>query len=269
MHPITIGTCGWSYKEWSGPFYPKGTQPGDFLRLYAERFPMVEVDSTFYGVPVPRTVEGWRDKTPAGFRFSLKVPQTITHEKVLKDCERERDEFLSVARLLGEKLFCCVLQFGFFGRKDFAGLGNFLDRLEGFLAAWPADVQLCVEVRNKTWMTAQLADVLRRHRAVWVLPDQKWMPTPAYVVGKLDVVTGPFAYVRVLGDRAAVDALTKKLDHIVIDRTDELRQTAEAIARLAKRVPVVTFVNNHYAGYAPETVRQLRAAIDELQAAPF
>jgi uncharacterized protein YecE (DUF72 family) len=123
-------------------------------------------------------------------------------------------------------------------------------------------VPVAVEVRNKPWMTPALADCLRRHTAVWVLPDQVWMPSPLSVVERLDVVTGPFAYVRLLGDREAVDALTPTLDHIVIDRGDQVAADAQAIRVLRQRVPVVAFVNNHFAGYAPETVRQLVALTD-------
>src|SRR5207249_5382198 len=107
--------------------------------------------------------------------------------------------------------------------------------------------------RNQTWMTPALADCLRRHNAAWVLPDQAWMPSPLSVAQQLDAVTGPFAYVRLLGDRAAVDALTPTLDHIVIDRGDQVREDAEAIKLLSQRVPVVAFVNNHFAGFATET----------------
>ena len=120
---------------------------------------------------------------------------------------------------------------------------------------------VAVEVRNKAWMTPALAECLVRHNAVWVLPDQAWMPSPLSVVQQLDAVTGPFAYVRLLGDREAVDALTPKLDHIVIDRAGQVADDAEAIKLLARRVPVVAFVNNHFAGYAPETARQLVALL--------
>lgn len=86
---VRIGTCGWSYKDWVGFFYPQRLKPADFLPYYAERFPVVEVDSTFYRSPSKSMVQGWRDKTPDGFAFALKVPQTITHEKVLVDCTGE------------------------------------------------------------------------------------------------------------------------------------------------------------------------------------
>ena len=120
-------------------------------------------------------------------------------------------------------------------------------------------MQLAVEVRNQTWMAPEIAACLRRHNAVWVLPDQAWMPSPLSVVERLDVVTGPFAYLRLLGDRDAVGARTKTLDHIVIDRGEQVAEDAQAIRILSQRVPVVAFVNNDYAGYAPETARQLVA----------
>jgi uncharacterized protein YecE (DUF72 family) len=121
---------------------------------------------------------------------------------------------------------------------------------------------VAVAVRDKAWMTAALGDCLRRYNAAWVLPGQVWMLTPLSVVARLDAVPGPFAYVRLLGDGEAVDALTPTLDHIVIDRGAQVAEGARAIQVLRQRVPVVAFVNNHFAGYAPETVRQLVALTD-------
>jgi uncharacterized protein YecE (DUF72 family) len=211
MNAVRIGSCGWSYGDWSGVFYPTGLTATDFLPYYSERFSIVEVDSTFYASPRPSMVQGWRDKTPDGFQFSLKVPQTITHEKCLRDCERELDEFLAAARLLGDKLLCCLLQFGYFNQAAFGDLGEFLDRLDPFLASWPDDIPVAVEIRNKWWFKAQFADCLRSHQAVWALADQAWVPSPLSLVKKLDVVTGPFGYIRLLGDRKEVDDRTKRL----------------------------------------------------------
>ena len=264
MNPVRLGTCGWSYQDWAGVFYPEGLPSGEWLSFYAERYAVVEVDSTFYRSPSRKLVEGWRDKTPAGFGFALKVPQTITHEKALVDCGKEVDSFLAAARLLEEKLLCCVLQFGYFNKAAFASLEAFLERLDPFLAVWPNDVPVAVELRNKNWMTADLVECLRRHRAVWALSDQAWMPSPLSLVKKFDTVTGPFAYLRLLGDRAEVDKRTETLDHIVIDRGAQIRADAQAIRLLSERVPVVAFVNNHFAGYSPETLRELRDELSRL-----
>ncbi len=257
MHPVQIGTCGWSYDDWCGVFYPEGLPAAEYLSYYAEKFPVAEVDSSFYRTPSLKTVQGWYAKTPPGFRFSLKVQQAITHEKVLVDCRKELNDFLTAARALEDKLACCLLQFGYFNKAACPGLEGFLERLEPFLAAWPSDVPVAVEIRNKNWMTARFADCLRKHRAAWAVADQAWVPCPLSLMKKLDIVTGPFAYLRLLGDRAEVDQKTKTLDHTVIDRTDQVRDNAEAIRLLSERVPVLAFANNHYAGYAPDTVKQL------------
>ena len=100
-HPIWIGCSGWSYADWEGPFYPEGMASGEYLEWYADRFPIVEVDSTFYRVPSKAMVKGWRERTPDGFRFVLKVPQVITHQKQLRDCEEEVDGFVTSILPLG------------------------------------------------------------------------------------------------------------------------------------------------------------------------
>lgn len=250
---VEIGCCGWSYDDWVGPFYPEGTRPGDYLALYAQRFSIVEVDSTFYGTPSRRMVEGWHERTPPGFRFSLKVPQVITHEKVLQNCDEELDGFLAAARLLGEKLHSVCLQFGYFNKGAFPSLTSFLKQLDPFLRRWPADVPVAVEIRNRAWLEAPFADCLRAHNAAMVLTVQGWMPQPAQVMERMDAVTGPFAYVRLLGDRKAIEKLTTTWNRTVLDKSDELRTTVAAIRQLAIRAPVLVFVNNHYAGHGPDT----------------
>jgi uncharacterized protein YecE (DUF72 family) len=119
----------------------------------------------------------------------------------------EVEEFVSAARLLGDKLLCCTLQFGYFNRVRFARPEPFLQLLDSFLGAWPKDITVAVEIRNKNWLSEAYADCLRRHDAVWVLTDQAWMLPPLKVAESIDVVTGPFAYIRLLGDRETVDTL--------------------------------------------------------------
>ncbi|HEV8061883.1 MAG TPA: DUF72 domain-containing protein [Gemmataceae bacterium] len=261
MHPILIGTCGWSYRDWSDVFYPKKLRAGQYLTYYAEHYRVVEVDSTFYHAPGRKTVEGWRDKTPPGFGFSLKVPQSITHEKILVDCKSELDGFLAAARLLNEKLLCCVLQFGYFNRTKFASGEAFLERLQPFLDIWPRDVPVAVEVRNKTWVTPTFLDCLRSRKVSFVLTDQAWMPAPMSLLEQFDAITGPLGYLRLLGDRTEVDKLTNTLNRVVIDRSEQIRQDAQVIKLLQKSVPVLVFVNNHFAGYAPQTIQELQAEL--------
>ena len=89
MPRLYLGTQGWSYPSWVGSFYPPGTPSTRFLDYYATQFTTVELDTTFYAIPRVSTIAGWRETTPAGFRFAAKFPQVITHEKALRGCELE------------------------------------------------------------------------------------------------------------------------------------------------------------------------------------
>ena len=108
---ILLGTSSFTAMGWEGSFYPLGMRAKDFLRHYSKEFQTVEIDSTFYGTPAPSTVTSWNEKTPGDFIFAVKVPQVITHEKVLVDCEPEFDEFIERMHLLGDKLGPMLLQF--------------------------------------------------------------------------------------------------------------------------------------------------------------
>ena len=260
--PILIGCSGWSYPDWVGPFYPDGMAADEYLAWYAGRFSIVEVDSTFYRVPSAGMVRGWRDRTPDDFRFVVKVPQVITHQKQLRDCQAEVDGFVKAITPLGGKLTAALLQLGYFNRGAFASLDAFLDVLDPFLAHWPTDeIPLAVEVRNPRWVVPQFAEVLRDHKASFTLTDQTWMPRPAEVVAKIDPVTGPIGMVRLLGDREAMEKITTTWDQVVLDRSADLAATAGIIESMAARVPVAVFLNNHYAGHSPASARDLRGLL--------
>ena len=261
MHEIRVGCCGWSYDDWEGVLYPDDARAAQYLGYYAQQFNIVEVDSTFYRIPSRRMVEGWRERTPDDFRFALKMPQVITHEKLLRACDEELDAFVNVARLLGEKLYCICLQFGYFNQAKFAGLDAFLQVLEPFLLNWPRGIAAAVEIRNGKWIGPDWVDFLRRHYAAMVLVQQSWMPSAERLARRFDLATGPFGYVRLLGDRKGIEAMTTTWNKVVVDRSDEIRRTAGVIRQLAEKVPVVAFANNHYAGYAPATAEALRREI--------
>jgi uncharacterized protein YecE (DUF72 family) len=83
LPPILLETSSFTASGWAGSFYPKGMPPADYLSFYAGHFPAVEVDSTFYACSSVQTVSNWAARTPEGFTFAVKVPQSITHEKAL------------------------------------------------------------------------------------------------------------------------------------------------------------------------------------------
>jgi len=102
---ILLGTSAFTANGWLGSFYPAGMKPADYLKFYSTRFQTVEVDSTFYGTPSAATVEKWYEKTPPDFIFAAKIPQVITHDKVLVDCDSEFEEFVKTMDIL-EKAAC-------------------------------------------------------------------------------------------------------------------------------------------------------------------
>jgi uncharacterized protein YecE (DUF72 family) len=231
----------------------------DYLSFYTKHFDTVEVDSTFYGCPSPATVNGWALKTPGEFIFSVKVPQVITHEKLLVDCDAEFEQFVETMAILGDKHGPMVFQFPYFHRDSFNSVGEFLARLTPFMKRLPRDHKFAVEIRNKHWLDARFADALREHRLALVLQDREWMPRPSELFEKIDPITGDFTYIRWLGDRKGIEQQTKTWDKTIVDRTQELSSWVDACQRIQRRgVTIYAYANNHYAGHAPATVELFR-----------
>ena len=129
----------------------------DFLFHYATQFRTVEIDSTFYGTPKPSTVDNWKQSTPPDFVFALKIPQIITHERVLIGCEPEFDHFLGTMSLLGEKLGPMLFQFPKFDKWTLNKPEELVARLDSLLSRLTnPSHRFVVEIRNKNWLAAPL-----------------------------------------------------------------------------------------------------------------
>jgi uncharacterized protein YecE (DUF72 family) len=255
--PILLGTSSFTASGWEGSFYPRGMRSADYLAFYAEHFHTVEVDSTFYGSPSARTVRNWAARTPEKFVFSIKVPQTITHERVLVDCDAELNEFLETMGLLGPKLGPMVFQFPAFDRWKFPTQNHFLDVLVPFLDKLPKDKKFAIEIRNRQWLDHTFADVLRERGIALVLQDIPNMPGPEELTKKLDPITADWTYIRWLGDRKGIEKLTMTWDKAVVDRSSELSSWVDFCDLIRKRgVVIYAYANNHYSGHGPATIVQ-------------
>jgi len=253
---ILLGTSAFTAAGWEGSFYPRGMQSRDFLSYYATQFATVEVDSTFYGCPSASTVKNWDGRTPEDFIFSVKVPQVITHEKALVDCDSEFKEFVRTMDILGPKLGPMVFQFPFFDRWKFPKQDDFLAVLISFLKKLPADHKFVIEIRNKKWLDAKFADVLREHNVALALTDTSFVPRPWEVIEKFDTITADFTYARWLGDRKGIEKVTKTWDKTVVDREGDLKKWVELFRQFVSRhLKIFAYANNHYAGHGPATVR--------------
>jgi uncharacterized protein YecE (DUF72 family) len=169
MGNFYIGCAVWAYKDWLGELFPKGSKNADFLSLYSRRLTTVEGNTTFYATPKAEVVARWAGETPEGFRFCLKLPREISHEGPLAAQIEPTRAFIERIAGLGERLGPFFLQLPPGYRADK------INDLEQWLAAWPKERRLAVEVRHEEWYTAPhesaLMELLGRYNAGRVVMD--------------------------------------------------------------------------------------------------
>jgi uncharacterized protein YecE (DUF72 family) len=232
---IHLGTSGWSYNEWEGPFYRKGEKRK--LRAYASVFKIVEIDSTFYRNPSLGTVMGWLKYSPSDFVFTAKMPKLITHDKKLGlngEIKSDLATYFDLMRplQLGGKLGCLLIQLP--PKCDC----NY-DNLESFFGLLDPMFRYAVEFRNPSWLRNKTWDLLKKYDVSYTIVDEPLLPPEVHL-------TTDFAYFRWHG----------KGQNIWFDyrySTEELDSWAPKIQKTSKSVKkAVGFFNNHYHGYAPE-----------------
>jgi len=171
---VRVGTSGWSYKEWKGHFYPEKLAAKDMLRYYAERFPTVEVNNTFYRMPNPATLESWSAEVPKDFAFVLKASKRITHDKRLKEVADSVDYLVRTAAALGPKLGPFLVQLPPNMKKD-------VPRLRDFLALLEPPARAAFEFRHVSWFDDEVYGALRERGAAWCVADTGEEGDPPFV----------------------------------------------------------------------------------------
>ena len=183
-----VGTSGWSYDSWVGPFYPDKLPRNQWLAHYARHLSSVELNASFYRLPMPNMLNGWAKRTPEDFSFSVKAWQQLTHRKRLKDCGEHLRVFFARMQPLADRTAAVLFQLPPKMRLD-------VDRLEAFPHQLPAGTRAAFEFRDPRWHVPAVTDTLERHNAAFVpfeLADQR---APA-------LATADFVYLRLHG-RAA------------------------------------------------------------------
>ena len=247
-----VGTQGWNYLAWVGPFYPRAARPADFLSLYARIFDTVEIDSTFYAVPAAAVIDHWAKRAPAGFKFALKFPRAATHDDGLagEASLATLERFIERVRPLASRLGPILIQLpAEFGPRRRAKLESFLDRL-------PAGFRWAVEFRDPAWLDSNVIESLAARRIAPALTDSPFVPLDralelAARMGDGAMAGLDFAYVRWLGTRDLTD-----YSRIQVDRSEDLARWAAALPPLLGRgIDVYGYFNNHYAGHSPTSAR--------------
>lgn len=182
---IHVGCSGWVYRHWKGGFYPVDLPQKRWFERYAQAFDTVEINASFYRLPLASTFTGWREKAPPGFRYAVKANRFLTHLKKLVGCEEQLDEFIALARGLGETLGPILYQLPPNLKKD-------QERLASFIARLPEDIEHVVEFRHASWYDEEILALLDAHGIGFVTHDLAGLAAPRWASGRT-------AYVRFHG----------------------------------------------------------------------
>jgi len=236
-----IGTSGYSYQHWLGPFYPKGLPTSKWLIHYAERFPTVEVNYSFYHIPSLKTLENWFERTPTPFRFALKANRGITHRGHPDRSGSLLRIFADRAQALGSKLGPILYQFP-------SRLTYDTSMLERFLAQLPGDLPGALEFRSNSWATEETFRLLRRYGVGYCIVSAPGLSCCLEV-------TAPFVYIRMHGISSWYTYNYTELD---------LRWWRDRVQKfLDRQLDVYIYFNNDYRGYAPTNAIRLQELLEK------
>jgi uncharacterized protein YecE (DUF72 family) len=250
---IHVGTSGFQYKDWVGPFYPKGLAQSRWLEYYAERFGTCELNYTFYRMPAAAQLARMGERVPDAFRFAVKAFQGITHEREgAADNLRRFGEAMQPLHEQG-KLAAILLQFPYSFRPD-RPAAELLQLCRQTLEPYP----LVAEFRNHDWLREETFDFLRRTGIGFCCVDE---PKLSGLMPPIAEATGPVAYVRFHGRNAAKwwqhDEAWQRYDYTY--RPEELQEWLPKLRALDEGSEnVYVYSNNHWQGQAVDTATQLR-----------
>jgi uncharacterized protein YecE (DUF72 family) len=258
---IYVGTCGFSYKDWIGPFYPPKIKPVEMLPFYARVFPAVEIDSSYYGVPSLQTVESMTARTPSNFRFSFKVPQTVTHPPDPHATNVHDDAALLLESLApavrAGKLACVLAQFPN-GFKPEEPQERYVRRVVEALEGVP----VVVEFRNRRWQRPQTLELLRELGAGYCNVD---MPHLEGLLAPSADASGAVGYVRFHGRNAKTwwrGSNVTRYDYLY--DPGELVPWTDRIAGVEEQTTdTYVFFNNHANGKAAVNAEMIQTLLDE------
>lgn len=281
--PVSLGTCSWKYDSWEGIVYPEeGTY--NYLTEYSRHFDTVEVDQWFWSLfgedkvklPDAKTVEEYLQSVPQDFRFTVKVPNSITlthfytHGKPKGAPLEVNPHFLSVELFkeflkriepLRAKVGVLMFQFEYLNRQKMTSQGEFLDRFGEFIKVCPGEYRYAVESRNPNYLNERYFEFLDVRGLGHVFVQGYYMPPVREVFGKHSRYFNNLTVIRLMGsDRPGIEKRAGNKWGVIVDsRDNELPDIVAVVKALESRgVKVFVNVNNHYEGSAPLTIKKLR-----------
>ncbi|HXW06197.1 MAG TPA: DUF72 domain-containing protein [Vicinamibacterales bacterium] len=231
---VFVGTSGYNYPEWRGTFYPEKLSTSGMLAYYADRFPTVEINYTFYRIPNERLLAGWAAQTPEHFTFTLKAPRRITHDSKLQRCEDLARTFCRTAATLGPRLAILLFQLPPTFRKDTGVLRSFVELL-------PEGTRAAFEFRHASWFDDEVFGILGGRNVALCIADSEKMSTPVEV-------TADYAYFR-LRDEGYQEA--------------DLGRWASTIRTLPRAASAFVYFKHEEQGLGPAFAQRLIDALPE------
>jgi uncharacterized protein YecE (DUF72 family) len=238
---LHVGTSGWHYEHWQGPFYPEDLPSDRWLAYYTEHLTTLEVNNSFYQLPEAETLEKWQATTPRGFLFAVKASRYITHLKKLKDPDEPVAHFLKRMDELGEKLGPILFQLP-------PNWGLNAERLHAFLEALPGGYRFAFEFRDPNWFDVQVYEMLAAHDAAFCIYQLAGRFSPREV-------TADWVYVRLHGPG---DAYQGKYD------TETLAGWMGAFSTWMRQgKEVYCYFDNDESGFAVQNALSLQAMAED------
>lgn len=281
---IYFGTCSWKYDSWEGIVYSKA-KGINMLEEYSRQFDSVEIDQWFWSLhavnkislPKESDVKLYAESVPADFRFTIKIPNSITLTHFYRKNKSESlkanphflspdlfNEFLSTLKPMKNKIGVLMFQFEYLNKEKMSSQIEFMERFEAFMQEIKTDYQFGIEIRNPNYLNKKYFEFLNKNNLSMVFLQGYYMP-PVWEVFKTakDFLISPVV-IRLHGpDRSGIESKTGNVwNQIVEPKDDELQKIAELIHYLSeKQNDVYVNVNNHYEGSAPLTIRRLKEVL--------
>ncbi len=258
---VLIGTAGFKYEDWRGPFYPAAVKDQEMLAYYAGQFPVLELDYTYYSMPYRRTLEAMARKTPPGFEFCVKAHKSMTHE--LSGDPAEQKEvfsrfFEAMEPLVDQGKFGCLLAQFPWSYKPSQAAKDYILRLADFCGG----KNTVVEFRNSMWVQQETFDLLQKHGLGFCCVDE---PRLRGLMPPVAEATSRTGYIRFHGRNAAKwwnhEIASERYDYLY--SKNELEEWLPKIESLVEKTDkVYVLFNNCHEGKAASNARDMTSLLE-------
>jgi uncharacterized protein YecE (DUF72 family) len=279
---IFIGTCSWKYDEWQGIVYTSKDKK-NYLAEYAQLFNTVEIDQWFWSLfpnqvvlPKPETVKEYAESVPKDFRFTIKIPNSITLTHFYSNNKKElisnsnflnlelTNRFLEIIYPMYENLGVLIFQFEYLNKQKMENQSKFNNLLIEFIEKLPKEFNYGIEIRNPNYLNQSYFEIIGKLNVTPVLVHGYYMPKVYDTYNKFEKYFNKTIVFRIHGeDRGEIEKITNnKWDKIVINRDQEIINIVEIVKQINKKqVDIYLNINNHFEGCAPLTIKKIKHLI--------